>query len=214
MKMTNSDQNPSFPRSRESRLGEALGTLKTIWNLHSSAVGNMEGSPRQLPARFPEDAPALAISPKSNAAARVVNRLISQGSPVFRALDAVQTENGDLPAGTWVVPTSAESLSLMSEENGAVQVQPLWERPDKGLQMLRAPRIGLYASYVPCIEEGWTRFLFDEYGFKYVSLADRDIREGGLSSRFDCIIIPHQESQARSIEASTGLTTRRIFRGV
>ena len=55
------------------------------------------------------------------------------------------------------------------------------------------PRIGLYASYVPCIEEGWTRFLFDEYGFKYVSLADRDIREGGLSSRFDCIIIPHQE---------------------
>ena len=149
-------------------------------------------SPRH-PCQFPEDAPALAISPKSNAAARVVNRLISQGSPVFRALDAVQTENGDLPAGTWVIPSSAESLSLMSEENGAVQVQPLWERPDKGLQMLRAPRIGLYASYVPCIEEGWTRFLFDEYGFKYVSLADRDIREGGLSSRFDCIIIPHQE---------------------
>ena len=142
---------------------------------------------------LPEDAPALAIRPESNAAARVVNRLLSHGSPVFRALDAVQTENGDLPAGTWVIPTSGESRSLMSEDNGAVQIEALWQRPDESLQLLRAPRIGLYASYVPCIEEGWTRYLFDEYGFKYVSLADRDIREGGLSSRFDCIIIPHQE---------------------
>ena len=81
----------------------------------------------------------------------------------------------------------------MPDENGAVEIEALWQRPDKGLQLLRPPRIGLYASYVPCIEEGWTRYLFDEYGFKYVSLADRDIREGGLSSRFDCIIIPHQE---------------------
>ena len=148
-----------------------------------------QGSSRPIP----EDAPALAIRPESNAAASVVNRLLFQGSPVFRALDTVQTENGDLPAGTWVIPSSTESRSIMLGENEAVQIEALWERPDKGLQLLRPPRIGLYASYVPCIEEGWTRFLFDEYGFKYVSLADRDIREGGLSSRFDCIIIPHQE---------------------
>ena len=148
-----------------------------------------QGSSRPIP----EDAPALAIRPESNSAARVVNRLLFQGSPVFRASDTVRTENGDLPAGTWVIPSSAESRSIMLDENGAVRIEALWQKPDKGLQLLRPPRIGLYASYVPCIEEGWTRFLFDEYGFKYVSLADRDIREGGLSSRFDCIIIPHQE---------------------
>ena len=148
-----------------------------------------QGSSRPIP----EDAPALAVRPESNAAARVVNRLLFQGSPVFRALDTVRTENGGLPAGTWVIPASTESRSVMLGENEEVQIEALWERPDKGLQLLRPPRIGLYASYVPCIEEGWTRFLFDEYGFKYVSLADRDIREGGLSSRFDCIIIPHQE---------------------
>ena len=145
------------------------------------------------PCPLPDDAPALAMRPESNAAARIVNRLLFQGSPVFRAQDSVQTENGNLPAGTWVIPLSAESRSIMPDENGAVEIEALWQRPDKGLQLLRPPRIGLYASYVPCIEEGWTRYLFDEYGFKYVSLADRDIREGGLSSRFDCIIIPHQE---------------------
>ena len=142
---------------------------------------------------LPSGAPALAIRPESNAAARVVNRLLFHGSPVFRAQDPVQTDNDNLPAGTWVIPTSAESCSLISDENGSVQIEALWQKPSKGLQLLRPPRIGLYASYVPCIEEGWTRFLFDEYGFKYVSLVDRDIREGGLSSRFDCIIIPHQE---------------------
>ena len=142
---------------------------------------------------LPVDAPALAISPKSNDAARVVNRLLFQGYPVFRAQNSVQTDGGSLPAGTWVVPTSAESSSLISDENGSVQIEALWQRPDEDLQFLRPPRIGLYASYVPCIEEGWTRFLFDEYGFKYTSLVDSDMREGGLASRFDCIIIPHQE---------------------
>ena len=142
---------------------------------------------------LPENAPALAMRPEENAAARVVNRLLFQGSPVFRASDTIQTENGALPAGTWVIPASAESRGIMSDENASVRIEALWQRPDKGLQLLRPPRIGLYASYVPCIEEGWTRFLFDEYGFKYTSLADRDIREGGLASRFDCIIIPHQE---------------------
>ncbi len=142
---------------------------------------------------IPEDAPALSIKPESNAAARVVNRLLFHGSPVFRAQDSVQADSGSLPAGTWVIPASPESRGIVSRENASVQIEALWQRPKEGLQLLRPPRIGLYASYVPSIEEGWTRFLFDQYGFEYTSLADRDIREGGLASRFDCIIIPHQE---------------------
>ena len=57
---------------------------------------------------------------------------------------------------------------------------------------MRPPRVGLYASYVPCIEEGWTRFVFDEYGLEYTSIVDNDIREERLDTRFDCIILPHQ----------------------
>ena len=137
------------------------------------------------------DAPAYAISPRSNAAARAVNRLLFAGYPVFRALAALKSESGEMPAGTWVVSASEESRAALADARGA-SVAPLRERPPESLKLVKPPRIGIYASYVPCIEEGWTRFVFDDYGFRYVSLVDGDIRGGGLNERVDCLIVPHQ----------------------
>ena len=57
---------------------------------------------------------------------------------------------------------------------------------------LRQPRVGLYKSYVPSPEEGWTRFVLEEYEFDYTSLRNRDIQEGSLHDRFDAIVLPHQ----------------------
>ena len=53
-------------------------------------------------------------------------------------------------------------------------------------------RIALYRSYNPSMDEGWTRFVLEQYRIPYTSVVDRDIRAGGLSKRFDVIIIPDQ----------------------
>ena len=141
---------------------------------------------------LPTDAPAYAVRPESNSAARTINRLLFEGIPVFRASSPLPCDGGPLPAGTWVAPASAEARAVLTSDAAGVDVEPLWHRPEEGLKLLRPPRIGLYASYVPCMEEGWTRFVFDDYKFKYTSLVDNDIREGHLRGRFDCIIVPHQ----------------------
>ena len=60
---------------------------------------------------------------------------------------------------------------------------------------LRTPRIGVYKSYVPAVEEGWTRYVFDEYGFAYESISDGDIQQGDLHQRFDAIVLPHQHTR-------------------
>ena len=135
-----------------------------------------------------EDAPAYAIMPQANAAARVVNGLLFGGHPVFRA----ESDSGALAAGTWVVPASAESRAALAKGARGVKVAPVNARPQESLTLVKPPRIGVYASYVPCIEEGWTRFVFDDYGFEYVSLVDGDVRGGGLEGRVDCVILPHQ----------------------
>ncbi|MFY9573953.1 MAG: M14 metallopeptidase family protein [Blastocatellia bacterium] len=65
-------------------------------------------------------------------------------------------------------------------------------------------RVGLYKSYSASMDEGWTRWLFDQYhhqpeklGFKlsYSSLMDADVRGGNLRTQLDCIILPGQSSQ-------------------
>ena len=143
--------------------------------------------------RRPEsDARAFAIAPESNGAAKLVNRLLFEGHPVFRMGQTSSGADDALAQGTWVVPSSAAARETLSGEEAIASIRPIHSRPGEDLKLARPPRIGIYASYVPSIEEGWTRFVFDSYGFKYTSLVDSDIKESGLESYLDCIIVPHQ----------------------
>jgi Zinc carboxypeptidase len=54
------------------------------------------------------------------------------------------------------------------------------------------PRIGLYKSYVPAIDEGWTRWLLEDFGFAYENVLNPDIDAGNLHQRFDVIVFPDQ----------------------
>ena len=38
------------------------------------------------------------------------------------------------------------------------------------------------------MDEGWTEWLFDTYGFKYTLITPDDLRAGNLGARFDVIV--------------------------
>ncbi len=59
---------------------------------------------------------------------------------------------------------------------------------------LARPRIALYKSYVPAIDEGWTRWLLENFGFAYQNILNPDIEAGNLRQRFDVIVFPDQPS--------------------
>lgn len=61
-----------------------------------------------------------------------------------------------------------------------------------GLSGNRARRIAIYRSYAPSMDEGWTRWVFDQYHVPYTSIVNRDVLAGKLNDRFDVIIIPDQ----------------------
>ncbi|HWP43391.1 MAG TPA: hypothetical protein VNO14_09170, partial [Blastocatellia bacterium] len=59
----------------------------------------------------------------------------------------------------------------------------------------RAARIGLYKSYAASMDEGWTRWIFDQYKIEYTSVMDAEIRAGNLKAKYDCIVLPDQSAQ-------------------
>jgi hypothetical protein len=61
---------------------------------------------------------------------------------------------------------------------------------------VRMPRIGLYKSYIPAIDEGWTRWLLEQFEIPYTSLENRDVRAGGLRTKYDVIVLPDQAERA------------------
>jgi hypothetical protein len=62
----------------------------------------------------------------------------------------------------------------------------------------KQPRIGLYQPWQANMDEGWTRWLLENFGFAYTGLRNADIQQGGLRQRFDAIIFADQT--ASSIE--------------
>ncbi len=56
----------------------------------------------------------------------------------------------------------------------------------------KTSRIGLYKSYVPAIDEGWTRWLLEDFHFAYQSVRNPDIDAGNLREHFDVIVFPDQ----------------------
>jgi hypothetical protein len=54
------------------------------------------------------------------------------------------------------------------------------------------PRIALYKSYVPAMDEGWTRWLFEDFGFAYLNVLNPAIEAGNLRQHFDVIVFPDQ----------------------
>ncbi len=134
----------------------------------------------------------FALEPGRNRAALAVNRLLAAGFAVHRAQERVPGLG--LPPGSALVP-AAEGLldvarALVTEVgvdlvglDGPLAVETFEQRP---------VRLGLYRSWVANIDEGWLRWVLEEYETPYQTLHDADVRQGGLAARFDAILLPHQ----------------------
>ncbi len=64
-----------------------------------------------------------------------------------------------------------------------------------GLSGRTSRRIGIYRSNSPSMDEGWTRWVFEQYRVPFTSVGDREIRGGGLNRHFDVILLPDQSAR-------------------
>lgn len=95
---------------------------------------------------------------------------------------------------TWNAITAAWNRGSRAWVSRSGQVA-IGERPE-GFAALEKPRIGLYKSYIPNMDEGWTRWLLERFGFPYTSVRNLDLQAGNLKDRFDVIVFPDQRAAA------------------
>jgi hypothetical protein len=82
-----------------------------------------------------------------------------------------------------------------------------------GAMAIRAPRIGMYDTWAGGnMDEGWTRWVLEQYGFQSTRLHNEDIKAGNLRASYDAIIIPDQTARG-IVEGNTASTTRPEYRG-
>ncbi len=63
----------------------------------------------------------------------------------------------------------------------------------KNLKLLPKPRIGIYKSAVPNMDEGWTRWLLEKFSIPYISVDSGSFAEN-IRGRADVIVFPDQSA--------------------
>ncbi|HKB13575.1 MAG TPA: M14 metallopeptidase family protein [Vicinamibacterales bacterium] len=150
----------------------------------------------------PPAARIYAIDPRSNDSFIAVNRLLEAGEAVSRTASAMMVGGGEWPAGTFIVAAGSGTNARIEQivRSLGVRIAPLPDRDaapiapapagDLVSTRLRTPRIALYHGWGGNMDEGWTRWLLEQFEFPYASLFDRDVRAGNLRARFDVILLP------------------------
>jgi hypothetical protein len=118
---------------------------------------------------------------------KAMNRLFAAGV----AMSRVAHGGGDVRAGDFFVSPAAPAdvLAGVARETG-VSFQALDAEPEAAFPIEQL-RVGMFQRYYGGnIDEGWTRWLLEDFGFPYESIKSARMREGGLEADFDVIILP------------------------
>jgi hypothetical protein len=142
--------------------------------------GTLSGEPGAL---------AYALDSRMNAAHRAVHEVLRDGGQVNFASAPIPAGGAEWPVGAplvWGVPELRQRVERWAREWG-LHAHGLDQLPHEGFASLR---VGLYKPRTASIDEGWTRWVFEQWGVPFDTILDPTIRAGGLNQRFDAIVVP------------------------
>jgi hypothetical protein len=140
---------------------EARAALKKIDHV-TPIAGKVEGS-----------GPVMAFSHNSNAAMKSVNDILNAGGSVsFGKTDGMIYASGSVGP---ILKGNGVDAKSMNEAPAAFAAKKL--------------RVGLYEPWGGNIDEGWTKWILEQFHFPFTVLHNQDVQAGHLRSKFDSIVI-------------------------
>ena len=134
------------------------------------------------------------IDGRGNGPSIAINRLLKMGARLAWTTAPLALQGFTYEPGALVVADGKgvlETVGAISRDLG-LRATAVAGRIPQDARPLGRVRVGLYKSWVENIDEGWTRWLLEQYEFPFETIADADIRRGALRARFDAIVIPDQ----------------------
>src|SRR5260370_15405728 len=138
---------------------------------------------------------AFVLSHQPNASFALLNEVLSGGGQASFLKTETKTPAGTETGAIILSGLDSERVAALARKH-SINALAIAKAPPDAVST-KKPRLGLYRSWSPVIDEGWTRWILENFGFAPVTLRNVDIQAGHLRDRFDAIIIP--DSSPRQI---------------
>ena len=122
---------------------------------------------------------------------RAIFEVLRDGGRVTFAGSAFEAGGQSWPAGTPVV----SGVAGARRARGTLGAGAGRRRRSPGRAAGRRPdderlRVALYKPWTASMDEGWTRWLFEQWGVPFDTVDNPVVRAGGLGARYDAIVVP------------------------
>jgi len=148
------------------------------------------------------------VETRSTAGALAANRLAAANIKASW-LDAPMDVNGfHYAAGSLVVPAGKNTLQAVQAITRplALRMDGVRGKLPATSHLVTRARVAVYKPWGNNTDEGWTRWMLEQYEFWLDSLSPADVRKGNLRARFDAIVLPSASSEY----LTRGLTTEEM----
>lgn len=123
-----------------------------------------------------------------------VEDLVKKAS-VWRTKEELMVDNQKISTGSFFFRAKPKASVQKSKrrKNAKLEIKKVGFEGidlDKTATLFMPPRLALYKSSTGSMDEGWTRWVLEQFKFEYKSALDADIRGGNLKDKFDVILLP------------------------
>ncbi|HUU52182.1 MAG TPA: M14 family metallopeptidase [Candidatus Heimdallarchaeota archaeon] len=167
-------------------------------------------------------APYIVLDSKKNASYSVIFALLKENAEVYRAKNHISSDTIHACTGSFIVkntPQVQKSLPGLLEK-WHVEAYGLDSVDDIPKSPLKNPRIGLYQSWRSNMDEGWTRFVFDDLAVPFTTLHNKDFKgtkkeKLDLKAKYDVIVFSDEDADMiKDGKPSPTSRSARYFRGM
>jgi hypothetical protein len=132
------------------------------------------------------------IDARGNGGALVINRLLTAGIKPRWLSQEYRANGHEFAPGSVVVEGSqtARELAEGFAKSLGVRVEGVQGKLGPKSMRIGTARVALYKPWTQNADEGWTRWLLEQYAFQFTNITDADVRAGNLHRSYDAIILP------------------------
>lgn len=106
---------------------------------------------------------------------------------------SIDTPDLRFPPGSFLTPRQEGVEEVLHVVSRALHLtfHALREEVEVGVHEVKRLKVGMYQRYYGGnMDEGWTRWLLEQFEFEYSTVRDKEIKEGKIAEKYDLLILP------------------------